>query len=411
MTNKTEPTQVAVAETSALPHLTSPALRIMLDDRLFDRCVQIAKYMSSAHGMLPDHLIGQPHACFAVVNRALAWNLDPYAVGACTYPTPGGRVGFEGKLVHAVLESSGRLIGGVRHKHVGDWSKLVGQFVMKKSARGKDYAAPAWKDEDEEGLGVVISAHLRGEAEPREFTFWLVQAHPRNSTLWATDPRTQIVYLATRRFASLVVPHLFMGLPFDGEPIDGADGAIDVTNSAGEPPARPKREDFPTDAPKPTATPVDDGEDETGSATSDMPKETSDNQKGAKDVEQGKAAAGGQGEQNAPAADPRTGMSDEERERVEREADKLQRAADSGEAEQAAEEKPEPIKSTPVPMKKDGSADWIKWHTAVVAGVKNLRDEPRRRFAVAHEPALRNYERASPQNAAALRELLARDGD
>jgi hypothetical protein len=398
-------------------NLTSPALRIMLDDRLFERCQSIARFMSNAHGMLPDHLIGQPAACFAVVNRALAWNLDPYAVGACTYPTPGGRVGFEGKLVSAVLEASGRLIGGMKFRHLGDWSKLVGKFVQKTSKKGRPYMAPAWTDADEVGLGVEISAHIRGEAEPRSFEFWLVQAHPRNSTLWATDPRTQIVYLATRRFANLVVPHLFMGLPFDGELV--SDELVDVTNSAdGKPPARPRREDF-GDAPKPAAQDDadedpdgddEDGEDATGSATAGAPRETPANEKGGDHVGAKTAAADGQGQ--ASAADPRTGMNEAEREKVEREADAMQRAEARARDDAAADTKPAAaaiIKPTAVPMKKDGSPDWIKWHTAVVSAGKDLVGDARKAFAAAHEPALRNYELAFPQNAATLRLLLARE--
>lgn len=119
-------------------------------------------------------------------------------------------------------------------------------------------------------------------------------------------------------------------------------------------------------------------------------------------------AAGGQGEQNAPAADPRAGMSDAERERVEREADRMQRAAESGEPVGDEGKKAPPMKPTPVPLKKDGSPDWIKWHTAVAQLAISMDDKPglRALFLTAHEPALRNYAEASPQNAAHLRALI-----
>lgn len=141
----------------------------------------------------------------AVVTRALTWRLDPFAVAQSTYqPAQGAKVGFEGKLVQAILENSGRLEGGVAFEHFGDWTRITGKFEKKKSDKGRDYAVPAWAPKDEEGLGVIVRAKLRGEDKPREFQFLLVQAFPRNSTLWALDPKTQICYLAVRRFASPV---------------------------------------------------------------------------------------------------------------------------------------------------------------------------------------------------------------
>jgi hypothetical protein len=206
--------------------------------------------MSKATGVTPKHLIGAPEACFAVVSRAITWRLDPFAVALATYQTPGGQIGFEGKLVHAILENSGKLSpssGGIRYEHYGDWSKVQGRFKIvesqKQDSEGKPrkYAMPSWTDEDAragkpadqttyplaQSCGVRVIAHLRGESKPRFLDFDLIQAQPRNSTLWATDPMTQICYTAVRRFASSVVPALMMGVPFD--PVDNFGAPIDVT--------------------------------------------------------------------------------------------------------------------------------------------------------------------------------------
>ena len=51
------------------------------------------------------------------------------AVAQCTYQTPGGRVGFEGKLCQAIIENSGRVKGGVKFTHYGDWDKLKGKTI------------------------------------------------------------------------------------------------------------------------------------------------------------------------------------------------------------------------------------------------------------------------------------------
>ncbi|KKK50975.1 hypothetical protein LCGC14_3119640, partial [marine sediment metagenome] len=91
------------------------------------------------------------------------------------------------------------------------------------------------EDTDEEKTYQIV-----GEPEEREWSFDLVQAFPRNSTLWATDPKTQICYTAVRRFANVAAPGILMGVPFDRE--DWAESspehAKDIT------PPRPQRDDF-----------------------------------------------------------------------------------------------------------------------------------------------------------------------
>lgn len=253
------------------------AIALYLNDALFERVSAIALRMSKATGMTPKHLIAAPEACFAVVSRAITWRLDPFAVGMATYQTPGGSIGFEGKLILAIIENSGKLdpaSGGVRFEHYGDWSKVQGKFQIRESQKqGADgsprkYAAATWTDEDAragkptdqekwplaQSCGVRVIAQIRGEPKPRLLDFDLIQAQPRNSTLWATDPMTQICYTAVRRFASAVVPSLIMGVPFD--PVDNFPAApIDVTPR--DPIAMPKARD---EATEPTGEPAAAGE-------------------------------------------------------------------------------------------------------------------------------------------------------
>lgn len=242
-----ESREVAPVNTSAGVAAAMPtALALYLNDALFERVSAVAVRLSKAGGITPKHLIGQVEACFAVVSRAITWRLDPFAVAMATYQTPGGQIGFEGKLVLAILESSGRLDGGVRFEHYGDWSKVQGRFDIKSNDGGKKYAVPVWTDADAragrptdrdkyplaQSCGVRVSAQIRGESERRCIDFDLIQAQPRNSTLWATDPKTQICYTAARRFANASVPALMMGVPFD--PLDNMAplGEVDITNSA-----------------------------------------------------------------------------------------------------------------------------------------------------------------------------------
>lgn len=298
--NDTAPTSALATRAASDPALAfgthiSPALRVLLDDRLFDRAKIISGYMAKADGMIPKHLLGKQEACFAVVMRSLTWGLDPYAVAVSTYQTPGGSVGFEGKLVQAILENSGALDGPVRFDHYGvavyklengdtvsartidhdlinelklngaklvsrkDWSHLSGKFEIKQGSTGKPYPSPTWNRKDADGLGVRVRAKVHGEIEERIWEFDLIQAFPLNSTLWATDPKSQVCYTAVRRFANLAAPGLFFGVPFDRE--DVSTGMMDVTPT----PPRPTRasstvasqQRTPTPASRPMTTDVD----------------------------------------------------------------------------------------------------------------------------------------------------------
>ena len=195
--------------------LLPTGLQILLNPEIHSVIRRLAVDMSNANGITPKHLIGQVAACYAVITRAVTWRLDPFAVACSTYQTPGGVIGHEGKLVQAIIENSGQIVGGVSYKMFGDWGKIAGKFVMEVSRKGHKYPVGTWKYEDEEGLGVTVSAQIINETEPRTLDFLLKEAQPRNSTLWATSPSRQIKYTAVRSFANHSVPGIFMGIPFD----------------------------------------------------------------------------------------------------------------------------------------------------------------------------------------------------
>lgn len=219
----------------------APGLAIMFNEALYTRCKEIARIMSSAVGFTPRHLINAPEACFAVVTRAITWKLDPLAVAQSTYQTPNGAVGYEGKLVQAILMNSGKIEGPITFEHIGEWARITGKWVKGKSAKGYEIPVQGWKDQDEEGLGVIVRAQIKGEERPREHTVWMRECYPRNSTLWPLRPSQQICYTAVRAFANVAAPELLMGVPFDGEN-DGT--MIDVTPMAERPTrAQPKREE------------------------------------------------------------------------------------------------------------------------------------------------------------------------
>ena len=219
----------------------APGLALLLDpaNRQFFR--DLAVDMSKASSLVAPHLLGQPALCYAVIEMALNWGLSPYAVARGIYQTPGGRIGFEGKLVAGILEKSGQFEGPISYELFGEWEKVRGKFKLAKSEKGREYPVQDWKPEDEAGLGVIVRGKMRNEIEPREFTMYLREAFPRNSTLWALRPEQQIRYAAVRAFANIACPAVLLGFASD----DDGNSMVDVT------PPRPRREEFnkPADAP------------------------------------------------------------------------------------------------------------------------------------------------------------------
>jgi hypothetical protein len=226
---------------SALP----PSLQVLLNEGLYIRMKQLSVIMSKAIGITPAHLIGKGEACFAVINMALDWRLNPHFVARHTYQTPGGSIGFDGALVQSILERSGRFTGSPEMEYRGNWESLTGKFRTATGRSGGDYVVPTWEAKDATGLGIIVHWQVKGEAKPRVWPgedkpFWLTQCYPLNSPLWATDPKTQIAYLAIRRFANLAAPGILGAASFDQDDLlDASVMARDVT-----PPPRPRPEDF-----------------------------------------------------------------------------------------------------------------------------------------------------------------------
>jgi hypothetical protein len=215
-----------------------PSLQILLNDGVYERVKQLAGVMSRAQGLTPTHLIGKSEACFAVINIALDARLNPHFVARHTYQTPAGSIGYDGALVQAMLETSGQFIGAPKLEYRGDWSTLVGKFLIKEGQRGGKFPVPTWTADDALGLGIIVRWQVKGEDAPRVWPgenepFQLVQCFPLNSPLWATDPKTQIAYLAIRRFANQAAPGILGAAAYDeAEFLDASERARDVTPGA-----------------------------------------------------------------------------------------------------------------------------------------------------------------------------------
>lgn len=87
--------------------------------------------------------------CFLIVNQAVRWGMDPFAVAGSTSVVH-GRLMYEGKLVAAVLESK---LGLQLKYEFGEWDNATETLDLTKEGKG-------------ENLGVRVSGQRAGDEEP-----------------------------------------------------------------------------------------------------------------------------------------------------------------------------------------------------------------------------------------------------
>src|SRR6185437_9362766 len=121
----------------------------VLDTARFEHMQRIATVMAASN-LIPDslcmtgtgdnkHLLAPQQItanCFLVVNQAVRWNMDPFAVAQCVSVIH-GKLCYEGKLIAGVIEAK----LGIRLKYT--WTG------------------------DGDGMRIVVSGHFPNEAEPR----------------------------------------------------------------------------------------------------------------------------------------------------------------------------------------------------------------------------------------------------
>ncbi len=196
---------------------------LTLDVASMNSMVSLANIMATGKATIPQEYRNSPGDCLAVVMQAVQWGMNPFAVAQKTHFVS-GKIGYEAQLVNAVITALAPTRDRLHFEWFGDWSKVIGKFDIKRNQDGKEYRQPGWSLKDEEGLGIKVWATIKGEDEPRMLELYLAQARTRNSTLWADDPRQQLAYLATKRWARLYCPDVIMGVytpdEFEGERVE-----------------------------------------------------------------------------------------------------------------------------------------------------------------------------------------------
>ena len=166
---------------------------LMLSADNLDRMYRAAEMMASARITVPKHLAGSPGDCLAIIMQSTQWGMNPFAVAQKTHLV-NGALGYEAQLVNAVVSSSPLLSSRIGYEWEGDWKNANGKY-----------------DKSDE-RAVTVSATLKGESTPRTLRVSMAQVGIRNSPNWEHDPRQQLAYLATKKWARLHAPDVLLGV-------------------------------------------------------------------------------------------------------------------------------------------------------------------------------------------------------
>lgn len=192
---------VAPAPPARIPVEFDPSdpVSLYMDTGIFEQLQRVAKLMATS-SLVPEHLRSVPKRgdnpgidrqpdCFLVAAQSFRWRMDPFAVAQHTYVVS-GKLGYEGKLIAALINASGKTVANLLPIYSG--------------AEGK----PDRK--------VRIVARLKGEAEDRAIEGTVGDWQTSNER-WKKSPDQQLFYRGAREWARRHMPEVLLGISAEEE--------------------------------------------------------------------------------------------------------------------------------------------------------------------------------------------------
>ena len=180
-------------------NLKDPGIKGALVPATAGEAMEMAKMICSGKFAIPNYLHNNPGDCLRIVLVAARSGLDPFMLANESYLTKSTKTGenrmeFMAKAVHAIVLASGILRGDLGIKV--------------------------------EGQGANLSCTVTGQrrdGRTHTETYYMAPIQPKNSPLWQSQPRQQLIYYAERAWCRAHAPDALMGL------IAREDPMIDVT--------------------------------------------------------------------------------------------------------------------------------------------------------------------------------------
>ena len=183
---------------------------VYLDSDIFGQLQRVAKLMSSA-SLAPAHLRGEGKLgdCFLVAAQAFRWRMDPFAVAQHTYVLS-GKLGYEGKLIAAIVNASGKLQGSLDYRYSGAGDQR----------------------------SVTVSGKLVGDAEPRE-VIGTVAGWKTSNEQWKKNADQMLAYRGAREWARRYMPEAILGIHADDDLAGSAPTSVTMRDITPPPASTP----------------------------------------------------------------------------------------------------------------------------------------------------------------------------
>lgn len=203
----------------------------------FDNAGQVmeyAKLMAASGSAVPKHLRGQPGACLGVLDDAIRFQINPYALARQSY------------FVNDQLAYMAAVFMAVINAH----APLRTRPDISFEGEGQEMRA-------------TVTATFRDGAEREYKSPRIADIQPKNSPLWKSDPGQQLAYYSLRAFARRWCPETIMGIHDVDELRDAA--MTDVTpKPVADAPAKAKAiprslDEFAAGSSSPSSHPSEEG--------------------------------------------------------------------------------------------------------------------------------------------------------
>lgn len=164
------------------------AVALYMNTTVFAQLQRVGKMMA-ASSLVPDYLKQKEADCALVAAQAFRWRMDPFAVAAHSFAYK-GKLGYEGKLIAALVNTSPKIDGNLDYIYTGE------------------------KGSPKRGVRVV--GRLKGTHKDREVEGSLEEWKTDNDN-WKKDPDQMLAYRGAREWARRHMPEVLLGVQADEE--------------------------------------------------------------------------------------------------------------------------------------------------------------------------------------------------
>lgn len=231
MSNATLPAPVAPQKPEKLIVQDQGPTAYLFDTARFEQCYRIARAMAAA-SLIPEHLtIGKftnekgeivkgelpiemvVGNCFMIVNQAVRWGMDPFALPAETYVV-GNKLGFQGKLVAAVINARAGLNQRLQVIYNGGKADDLAAVVFGSETEIPDAAWPLLKKFAKDEDGEVYTALMAMGVMCIRID---VRQAKTSNQMWTKDPQQKLFYTGATKWARRHAPEIILGVLTDDD--------------------------------------------------------------------------------------------------------------------------------------------------------------------------------------------------